>query len=218
VQPEFWHERWRLAQTAFHQSSVERHLMKFWPMVAPSSNHPVFIPLCGKSLDMLWLRELGHQVIGVEISAVALESFLMEHGIAARRRLLIDFDRYEPDQMELWCGDFYALASNQLGAVKLVYDRAALIAWAPALRSSYVHHMTQLTSQGTQTLLITLEYDQDQMRGPPFSVNADVVDRLYGANHEIRMLARVDILANEPRLQARGLTALHEVCYHLTRV
>jgi thiopurine S-methyltransferase len=39
--------------------------------------------------------------------------------------------------------------------------------------------LTALTMSGAKTLLISAEYPQDQMKGPPFSVGADEVDRLY---------------------------------------
>jgi len=157
-------------------------------------------------------------VAGVELSTVALESFCMEHGVPAKRRLLDDFDVYEAPKLRLFRGDFFALTPELLGPIPAVYDRAALTSWIPELRAAYVKHITALTNPGTQTLLVTMEYPQEQMKGPPFSVAADEVDRLYAQHHEIRPLARQDVLANEPRLRSRGVTELHEVCYRLTRL
>jgi len=157
-------------------------------------------------------------VAGVELSTVALESFCMEHGVPAKRRTLDDFEVYEASQVQLFRGDFFALTSDLLGPIPAVYDRAALISWIPELRPAYVKHITELTSPGTQTLLVAMEYPQEQMNGPPFSVDADEVGRLYARNHEIRPLSRQDILANEPRLRSRGVTQLHEACYRLTRL
>jgi thiopurine S-methyltransferase len=173
--------------------------------------------LCGKSRDLLWLIDRGHSVTGVELSAVALESLCMEHGIPARRRGIGGFDVYEAPKLSLFCGDFFSLTRELLGPVSAVYDRAALISWMPQMRKAYVEHITSLTSAGTETLLIIMEYPQDTMSGPPFSVGADEVQQLYARDHEIRELAREDILASEPRLRARGVTQLHEVCYRLTR-
>jgi thiopurine S-methyltransferase len=218
VQPEFWHDRWRAGQLGFHQSAVDRNLSSYWPGLKLAPDCRVFIPLCGKSLDLLWLRDRGHAVVGVELSAVAVESFCMENGIPARRRLAGDFDVYQAEGLELFRGDYFALTPELLGDVAALYDRAALISWPPALRESYVTHVAALTRPGTQTLLITLEYNQDQMSGPPFTVSADEVTRLYARRHEIRRLGREEILANEPRLRSRGLTELHEVCYQLTRL
>lgn len=218
MQPDFWHERWRSGQIGFHQPAVARHLEVHWADLRLASHSRVFVPLCGKSLDLLWLLERGHSVTGVELSAVALESFCMEHGVPARRRALGDFDVYEAAKLELYRGDFFALSRPLLGSFAAVYDRAALISWNPELRAAYVAHMTALANPGAQTLLITLEYPQAQMSGPPFSVTTDEVERLYARDHAIQMLAREDVLANESRLRSRGLTALHEVCYRLTRL
>jgi thiopurine S-methyltransferase len=218
LQPEFWHDRWRKGQIGFHQSAVDRRLQQYWPDLGLATGSRVFVPLCGKSLDLLWLRERGHSVAGIDLSVVALESFCMENGIAAKRRTLDDLDVYEAAGLQLYCGDFFALTAKILGSVSAVYDRAALIAWTPEQRTAYVDHISALTSAGTQTLLITLEYAQAQMTGPPFSVSADDVERLYARNHTIRELGRYDILANEARLRSRGVTQLHEACYLLTRL
>jgi thiopurine S-methyltransferase len=218
LQPEFWLERWRTGQIGFHQSAVDRHLRRHWPELAPAANSRVFVPLCGKSLDLLWLRERGHSVAGVELSAVALESFCMEQGVPARRRTLDCFDVYEAAQLQLYRGDFFALTTEVLGSFSAIYDRAALISWTPELRTMYAAHVAALSRPGTQTLLIATEYPQVQMSGPPFSLCTEEIHRLYSGNHSIQELSREDILANEPRLRSRGVTQLHEVCYRLTRL
>jgi thiopurine S-methyltransferase len=218
LQPEFWHERWRTGQIGFHQSAVDGRLTQHWDDLELAGGSRVFVPLCGKSLDLEWLRERGHFVAGVELSAVALESFCMERGIPAMRRTMGCFDVYEAANLRLFCGDFFALTAELLGEVAALYDRAALISWAPELRARYVEHVAALMRPGTQTLLLTLEYSQAQMSGPPFCVDADEVVRLYARHHAIQQLSKLDVLANEPRLRSRGLTQLHEVCYRLTRL
>ena len=218
MQPEFWHERWRTGQLGFHQAAPDRHLKRHWPTLSLAKGSRVLVPLCGKSLDLLWLRDQGESVVGVELSAIALESLCMENGIPARRRELDGFEVYEAPQLQLFCGDFFALTPELSGPLTAVYDRAALISWMPEARERYVRHLTALTRPGTQMLLITMEYPQAQMTGPPFSVTAGDVEHLYGRDFTISQLDRQDILANEPRLRARGLTELHETCYRLTRL
>ena len=218
MQPEFWLDRWRAAQIGFHQSQVDRHLTAYWPALKVAPQSRVFVPLCGKSLDLLWLRGQGNEVIGVELSPVALEAFCIEHGILAKRRSVGDFDLYDAQGFTLFCGDFFKLAPALLGTVSAVYDRGSLISWRPDLRTSYVEHMTALTAPGTRTLLIAVEYPAAQMSGPPFPVTADAIERLYAPHHSIRQLARHQVLELEPRLTARGLKELHEVCYELTRL
>jgi thiopurine S-methyltransferase len=218
VQPDFWLDRWRSAQIGFHQAAVDRHLKAYWPLLKLPAHSRVFVPLCGKSLDLMWLRTLGHEVIGVELSPVALESFLMEHGIPARRQVLGCFDVYEADGFRLFCGDYFKLTPALLGSVSAVYDRAALISWTPAARESYVRHLTSLTSPGTRTLLITVEFPPEQMQGPPFPLTRDAIENLYAGHYSIEELGRHEILELEPRLKARGLTELREVCYRMTRL
>jgi thiopurine S-methyltransferase len=218
LQPEFWHERWRTGQIGFHQSAVDRHLRRYWPELGLAAHSRVFVPLCGKSLDLQWLREQCHSVVGVELSAAALESFCMEQGAPARRRTLDRFDVYEAAQLQLYRGDFFGLTPETLGSFSAVYDRAALISWTPELRAAYVSHVAALSKPGTQTLLVATEYPQVQMSGPPFSLGTEEIHRLYSGSHSIQELSRDDILANEPRLRSRGLSELHEVCYRLIRL
>ena len=218
MQAEFWQECWRTDRIGFHQPEVLQALVRHWPLLHLGANDRVFVPLCGKSLDLLWLRDQGHAVVGVELSAIAIEAFCMENGVAARRRTRGAFDRYDASHLELYCGDFFALTPAELGAVHAVYDRASLISWAPGLRDRYAQRMAELTPAGTRTLLVTLEYPQEQKAGPPFSVPTREVARLYAATHAIDEVSREDILDSEPRLRARGIRELHEVCYVLTRL
>jgi thiopurine S-methyltransferase len=218
MQPDFWHERWRTDQIGFHQPQVAPALQRHWQDLGLDPADRVFVPLCGKSLDLLWLRDRGHAVVGVELSAIALEAFCAENGIAARRRARAGVDLYQAPHLDLFCGDFFALTPAQVGGIAAIYDRAALISWNEELRKPYAQRMAELTPSGAKTLLVTLEYPQSQKAGPPFSIPPAEVARLYGEQHAIQELSRHDILASEPRMRARGITELHEVCYRLTRL
>lgn len=217
MQPDYWEALWRKNQIAFNRAEATALLVRHWPAFDLPRTAPVFAPLCGKSIDLNWLHERGHPIIGVELSALAVQAFCLENGIPARRRLEPPFECYTAPGFELLCGDFFALSGTRLGAVAAVYDRAALIALGPAARPGYVRHLTALTAPGTQTLLITLEYPQAERAGPPFAVPAAEVHRLYAGHHRIEELAREDVLSAEPRMRARGVTQLHEVAYRLTR-
>ena len=217
MRPEFWLDRWSQGRIGFHQTKVEPCLKLFWRTLNLESGSRVFVPLCGKSLDLVWLADIGHEVFGVELSAVATEGFFTENGIPARRHAGNGFDRFEAPFLNLLCGDFFDLTPEILGDVKAVYDRAALISWAPGDRATYVEHLTAIIPKSTTILLIALEYPQAERIGPPFSVDAGEISRLFAKSHDIDELMRSDVLAGEPKMVARGISSMFEVCYRLVR-
>jgi thiopurine S-methyltransferase len=62
-----------------------------------------------------------------------------------------------------------------------------------------------------------MEYEQSQMKGPPHAVLESEVQGLYGAQHDIATLERLEVLADYPRMIERGVTALAERVYRLKR-
>jgi thiopurine S-methyltransferase len=218
VEADFWLNRWRSAQIGFHQAAPDKRLTAYWPSLGLRPDSHVFVPLCGKSLDLLWLKDQGHNVTGVELSSIALETFWMENGVPARRRAFPDFDVFEADRLTLYRGDFFKLTPSLLRRVAAVYDRAALISWAPPLRQAYVSHLAALLAPGTEMLLVVVEFPEQEMSGPPFSVTREVIDALCDRHFSIELLGRHEIIELEPRLRARGLTKLSEIVYRLTRL
>jgi thiopurine S-methyltransferase len=216
MKKDFWLERWEREEIGFHQNEVNPHLCEFWPELNLARGSLVFVPLCGKSRDMLWLREQGHQVMGVELSAIAVQAFFEENGYTPRHVSRGKFDRCEADGIRILCGDFFDLTGDDLVNVTAVYDRASLIALPPEMRASYVRHLASILPRATQILLITVEYPQTEMQGPPFSVSSGEVEALYREYAEVRLLAELDVLAQNPRFQQRGLSRLQENIFLLT--
>src|SRR3546814_18706604 len=78
MNPDFWLERWREGHTHFHQSRITPLLQKYWPRLARDAGSQVLVPLCGKTLAMIWLAEQGPRGLGVELSSLAAEQFLSD--------------------------------------------------------------------------------------------------------------------------------------------
>jgi thiopurine S-methyltransferase len=213
---DFWLQRWQDNRTGFHQQEVNPRLESFWPRLQLTPGEWVFLPLCGKSLDMLWLRE-QYAVLGVELSPVAVEAFFTENGLEPERGWLGAFSVCETDRLTLLCGDFFDLQPGQLDQVSAVYDRASLIALPESMRARYVGHLTDLLPPATPMLLVTLDYDQSQMDGPPFSVAEQEVTELFAPRWSIQRLYEDDILASESRFRERGLSHLSEKVYLLNK-
>lgn len=217
MDPDFWHQRWRDNQIGFHQDKPTPLLLKHWPAIGMPVGARIFVPLAGKSLDMVWFASQGYRVLGVELSPVAVRQFISEHGVVPDVRASRHGTHYLAGAVEVVCGDVFSLDAQALADCSVVYDRAALIALPPELRRRYVAGVYSLLPQGCRGLLITLEYPQHEKQGPPFSVTEPEVRDLFGRDWEVEVLERRDILAQEPSFAAAGVTALETVVYRLQR-
>lgn len=210
---DFWHRRWRKNEIAFHQPQINTHLQQFWHHLHLPPGGQVFVPLCGKSLDMLWLAAQGYTVLGVEISAIAIESFFRENELTPQVHSAGAFQVWQTDEISLWLGDFFALTPADLAGIAGVYDRASLIALPPARRQDYARHLHTILPP-VEVLLVTLEYPQAAMAGPPFAVTEAEVATLYASAYQIERLYVHDALAENPRFHDR-LSWLTEKVYRL---
>jgi thiopurine S-methyltransferase len=215
MEKDYWQERWKQEETGFHQNEVNQYLRQYWQALHLAAGSEVFVPLCGKSRDMAWLSEQGYAVLGVETSEVAVQAFFKENGYIPNHASSEKFDRYDANGIGILCGDFFDLSKHDLLKPSAVYDRASLIALPPEMRKRYTRHLLNILPPATQMLLITLDYPQQEMAGPPFAVSASEVETLYHERFTIRLLSQMDVLAQEPRFQERGLSRLQESVFLL---
>lgn len=208
----FWQERWQRGEIGFHKAATNPLLQQWWPRLALGGAESVLVPLCGKSLDLIWLRAQGHQVLGVELARSALEAFGEEHELALQWTQQGSFEVASGSGFSLLCGDYFGLQPEHVAEMAAVYDRAALIALPPAMRERYVAHLRQLLPGGWKMLLVTLDYPQEQRPGPPFSVPDEEVRRLY-AGCSIELLDEQDVLADHAVFASQGMQALVERVY-----
>jgi len=215
MEPEFWLQRWQEQAIGFHQEEFNRHLVEFWHRLNVPDAARIFVPLCGKSKDMLWLRERGYEVIGVEISEIAVADFFAENNLTPSKSAHNEFTLWKSEGITIFQGDFFALQADDLQNVEAVFDRAALIALPELMRKDYVTKLLQCLPALTPVLLVTLQYPQSEMGGPPFSVSDQEVNRLYHDYFGIECCCEVDTLAQNPRFRERGLSQLLEMVYLL---
>ncbi len=214
---EFWLQRWQEGQIGFHRGEVMPLLETHWPALGLAAGGRVLVPLAGKSLDMHWLAAQGHRVLGVELSPLAVQQFFDEAGLQPVRHHSRYGEHFVAGLVEVIMGDALALDAALLADVAGVYDRAALIALPPALRRRYLGTLHAALPSGCKGLLITLEYPQSEKAGPPFSVESAEVARLFELPWHATLLERREILGQEPRFQAEGVTALDTAVYRLQK-
>jgi thiopurine S-methyltransferase len=210
MKKEYWLDRWERKDIGFHQNETSPYLRQYWQELQLARHSEVFVPLCGKSLDMLWLHEQGHTVLGIELSSLAAQAFFIENILVPQRVASDKFIYWEADDIRILCGDFFDLCQHDMEKISAVYDRASLIALPPEIREHYVHHLLNILPPATQILLITLDYPHSEMSGPPFPISIDEVVALYQSHARIKLLAQCDVLAQNPRFQERGLSRLQE--------
>lgn len=217
MEAEFWLERWRDGRIGFHQTRITPLLQKYWPSLDLPAGATVMVPLCGKSLDMLWLAEQGFRVLGVELAEQAVQQFFAENNLPVATHRSDMGVHYVSGSIEILCGDIFDMDAATLRGCAGVYDRAALVALPADMRPRYVDHVYGQLADGYRGLLLTLDYPQDELDGPPFSVVDEEVQRLYSPHSNAIVIDRRDILDKDPKFQSQGVTRLDTVVYRLER-
>jgi thiopurine S-methyltransferase len=209
MDPEFWHSKWKAGQIGFHEGEVNEHLETHSARLGTGKR--VLVPLCGKAIDLTYLAAYGHQVIGVELVEQAAQEFFSQLGGTPTVTQQGAFKRYEQGSIAIFNGDFFATTKELLGPVDALYDRASLIALPENLRHAYMKHLRALLPAGAPGLVITVEYVQEVLAGPPFSVT-DTELRAHYAGLSLEKLAERKAKGS-PRLEQAGAL---EKCWAVT--
>lgn len=203
---EFWHQKWAENQIGFHLPDVNPLLKAFWQKLGSSRQDNVLVPLCGKSEDLIWLAQQHDEVVGVELSQIAVRSFFAEHFYTPLVTTLNGLhELYQFDEISIYAGDFFSAPLSQYSRI---YDRAALVALSPELRVEYAERIKSLLAPQGKILLITLDYPQQEMQGPPYSVASSEIESLF-AGYTVTCLQRDEADGNHPRIQ-KGLSRFAE--------
>jgi len=217
MDPEFWHQRWSRDEIGFHQHEYNAHMQAFFRRLRLPPGGHVLVPLCGKSLDMIWLLQQGYRVTGIEISPRAVEDFFWENRLEHQVEEIAGGSRYRAHHLDIYCADFFEVDLSELPAIDGIYDRAALIALPEPMRQGYVRRLSALASPGVRSLLVTLEYPPQELSGPPFTVTRAEIDELFAGRFSVEHVHVEDCLAREPRFREKGLSRMHEHVFLLQR-
>jgi len=201
VDSEFWIKSWKESRTAFNQQQYHAKLTQYFPQLNPQAGQSVLVPLCGKTIDMLWLASQGLQVHGVELYSGAVEDFFSENNLQpAHKTQCADFAEHSHKNIAISCGDFFKLGKKD--SYDFIYDRAALVALPASMRVDYARVITEALKKGGKYLLVVYEYDQSKMDGPPFSINRAEIERLYADMFDIQLIESEKPKSEGPRLSA----------------
>lgn len=216
MEPSFWLKKWQDNQIGFHRDHVHPQLEKHFDRLGLEKNQRVFVPLCGKTLDLTWLRSKGLNVDGLEISELAIKSFFEENKIPFEKTQS-GHSIFHGNGIHIHQQDLFKLVSKDLPSIDFVYDRAALVALAPHQRSDYSQFMADLLNPGGLYLLIAFSYPQEQYSGPPFSVPGTMVEELYKDNFVIESIDEKVVSETSPKMKASGINSVIETTYIMER-
>ena len=192
MEHEFWHNKWQANEIGFHKDEANTFLKRNLSSLGLNPNAKIFVPLCGKTLDIAYLLSCGHEVVAIELNESAVLQLFDEMNATPNVIDLGDLKQYQAPNVTVYVGDIFKLTKDKLGAVDAVYDRAALVALPDAMRQRYAKLVSELTDTAPQ-LLVAIEYDQSQHNGPPFSISETMVHEIYSDKYERNLLERVSM-------------------------
>ena len=179
MHPDFWISRWQEGRTGFHGAAVHDHLVRFEDAFLSGGPHRVLVPLCGKTIDLDWLGQQGHEVVGIELSPVATRAVMTRQTHTFATDDLGPFRRHQGGRTTLLEGNVFGATPELLGSFDRIWDRAALVALPPEMRPRYTRTLRALLTPGGLLLQNSFAYDQSKMNGPPFSVPTEEVAEHY---------------------------------------
>lgn len=212
MEADFWHQKWERGEIAFHQSQANPFLVAHFDNLNLAKGSRVFLPLCGKTLDIAWLLTNGFRVAGAELSKIAIDELFQSLSLKPQIAEAGNLMHYSAEDIDIFVGDIFDLSAQMLGRIDAIYDRAALVALPAELRKKYAAHLTSITNTAPQ-LLIAYEYDQALVDGPPFSISAEEVKQRYGASYTLAALESKDVEGG-----MKGKAAANETVWLLRKI
>ena len=211
-----WESRWQEDRIGFHLKEVNPYLIRFSDQLLEQNSDKVFVPLCGKTLDLCWLTTKTKKVIGVELISKAVLDFFAENNIDYLLQQDETLQKFSSKSIDIYLGDFFDLNPEQTSSFKAIYDRASIVAIEKPERRKYIDHLISFLDPAGRILLITLEYNQNQMNGPPYSVPPEEIKSIFEPLGSLKLLETRDIL--DDHFRNKGLTHLLEHVFLIEKI
>ena len=211
-----WQQCWRDRNIEFHQKTVNQLLIRYWHSLNLAAGSRIFVPLCGKSLDLLWLAAQGHSVIGVELSPIAVRAFFKNNRMQPARRKQGKFTLWQSGRIDILCGDLFDLTAADLGNVAAIFDRASLTALPEDIRHAYLAQLRKIVPAPCKILLLTTEEpDADETQDQPFAI-ADEISSLYARAYDIDLSHVESLLEADADPLIKELIRIEHKAYVMT--
>ncbi|XP_072269417.1 thiopurine S-methyltransferase-like [Pyxicephalus adspersus] len=217
---EDWNVKWQTRQIGFHEKDVHPLLVEFQnEMINDKTKLNIFFPLCGKAVDMKWLADMGHNIVGVDISEIGLKEFFEEQNLPYFEEPVAEIPgakvfKSTSGNISLYCCSIYTISSSVIGRFDGIWDRGALVAVNPCDRKRYANLLLSLLNRDSRYLLVVLDYDPTLITGPPFYVSESEMEQLFGSTCSYKLLKNIDVMTDKQR--QRGLGYCNSKIYLIT--
>ncbi|KAM9307702.1 putative thiopurine S-methyltransferase [Gastrophryne carolinensis] len=167
-----WKRNWEIGKIVFHEKEKHPLLVEFLDeMINGRQKLNIFFPLCGKNVDMKWLAEKGHTIVGVDISEIGLKQFFEEQSVPFVEEAVPDIPgakvfKSTSENISLYCCSIYQISDSVIGKFDGIWDRGSLVAINLIERQRYVDIMLSLLNQDCRYLLITVDFNPALIQGP----------------------------------------------------
>lgn len=215
-----WNKRWDKDQTQFHMPKVHPVLQKHIQRLTDGKPHlRIFVPLSGKSLDLKWLLDQGHEVVGCDCSERGCQEVFDRDGIpfSSEYRHTVKSNLYKATdgrKLTMYAGDFYDLHRKELGEFDCVWDRGSFVAVPVTRRKEYSDILVSTMTNETKYMLDCFLVDNEIFGGPPFDCCENDVRKYFGKQCVVEKFEERDAFT---KWQASwGLKTFVEEVYMLT--
>ena len=223
--PGYWKKRWMDNKIGWQRVAVHKFLVKYvHELTGGRTNLRVFVPLCGKSIDMLWLAERGHNIVGVEVVKQPIESFFEENNLSFSVEKVklaaavdpVDVYKSVEKKITIFCCDLFLLSEEDVGGrFDAIWDRGSLSAMQPAVDNrgkrytAKIHSL--LAADGNCMVESHLYYGVDRGKNTPASISDELRNEIYGENFVLKEL-EVERLREDEEWKC-----LFDLKYHLIK-
>lgn len=217
MEKDFWLTKWNTNDIGFHQEIVNPDLINYFNALDLKNGDPIFVPLCGKSLDVVWLADQGYPILGVDLSELAANDFFTHLKVTPIITTEGAFKKFHYKNITILCGDFFELTTQQLSSIKGVYDCKALIALPEEMRKRYAKHLSTCLSTDTKILLLSMESPDVVKSRPPFPVSQDEIKSLYHHDFNVQQIVHEKLTTLPENLIKKGYQEVIKTIYCLTK-
>ncbi|KAM8966240.1 thiopurine S-methyltransferase-like [Pelodytes ibericus] len=200
-----WMARWEKRIIGFHEANVHVLLAEFVDdMVNNRKQIRILFPLCGKAVDMKWLADMGHTIVGIDVSEIAIKEFFAENNIPYVEEDVPGISgakvfKSTSGNISLYCCSIFNINDSIVGKFDGIWDRGAMVAINPCDRQRYVSLIISLMAKDCHYLLVTVEFEPKLHAGSPFYVPDEDLETMLGSLCSYKCLKTIDALSDNQR-------------------